>query len=165
MEQEAVKHQLYVTGDRDAPEVICDRNGEVVLGLCKVCGLGEIELDRQPDCPGRKVRRVENATIQADRAERDLAILHKLHELRADADVVLLERAEPETMADLIAGLMHRHVIESEAGHALPELTAEGALGLMTARQRLNARLAGTHLVALLEKAGYVIARKLPGEG
>lgn len=40
----AVGHDLYETGDADAPDVIKDRNGEVVLGLCKVCNKGEAEL-------------------------------------------------------------------------------------------------------------------------
>lgn len=38
-------HDLYKTGDHGAPEEIKDRNGEVVLGLCKKCGRAEIELD------------------------------------------------------------------------------------------------------------------------
>lgn len=37
-------HLLYETSDSDAPDCIKDRNGEVVLGLCKVCGKGESEL-------------------------------------------------------------------------------------------------------------------------
>lgn len=43
------KHTLYKTGDKDAPDIIKDRNGEVVLGLCKVCGKAERELE-QPCC-------------------------------------------------------------------------------------------------------------------
>ena len=39
------EHVLYKTGDPDAPEIIKDRNGEVVLGLCKVCGRIELELN------------------------------------------------------------------------------------------------------------------------
>lgn len=38
------KHDLYKTGDPDAPEVIKDRNGVVALGLCRRCGKAEIEL-------------------------------------------------------------------------------------------------------------------------
>lgn len=38
------KHVLYETGDPGAPDVIKDSNGEVVLGLCKVCNKGEVEL-------------------------------------------------------------------------------------------------------------------------
>lgn len=38
-------HTLYQTSDDDTPDTICDSNGEVVLGLCRVCGKGEIELD------------------------------------------------------------------------------------------------------------------------
>lgn len=37
-------HVLYRTRDKDAPESIKDRNGDVVLSLCRVCGRGEIEL-------------------------------------------------------------------------------------------------------------------------
>ncbi len=43
-EPRAPSHDLYKTGDADAPEVIKDRNGEVVLDLCRRCGRGEIEL-------------------------------------------------------------------------------------------------------------------------
>lgn len=41
-------HVLYKTGDADAPDVIKDSNGEVVLGLCRACGAAEIDL--QMDC-------------------------------------------------------------------------------------------------------------------
>lgn len=51
-----MQHQLWTTSDKDRPEVICDCNGEVVLGLCKVCGRGEIELEENNgECPGKKV--------------------------------------------------------------------------------------------------------------
>ncbi|MCR4301607.1 MAG: hypothetical protein NUV51_08345 [Sulfuricaulis sp.] len=40
------QHDLYKTGDDDAPLQIKDRNGDVVLGLCRRCGRGEIELDQ-----------------------------------------------------------------------------------------------------------------------
>lgn len=45
-------HILYETADKDRPEQICDSNGEVVLGQCKVCGMAEIELELEPVCPG-----------------------------------------------------------------------------------------------------------------
>lgn len=38
------QHILYEDGDTDIPEDILDRNGEVVLGLCKVCFRAECEL-------------------------------------------------------------------------------------------------------------------------
>jgi len=37
-------HDLYKTEDGDAPESIKDRNGEVVLALCKKCGRTESQL-------------------------------------------------------------------------------------------------------------------------
>lgn len=38
-------HDLYTDADADPPRAILDRNGSVVLSLCKRCGLGEAELD------------------------------------------------------------------------------------------------------------------------
>ena len=46
------EHDLWVTADKDRPGPICDSNGEVVLGQCKVCGMAEIELELEPVCPG-----------------------------------------------------------------------------------------------------------------
>jgi len=46
-----MKHVLFKTGDKGVPDAIMDRNGEVVLGLCRICGLAEIELS-QPCAPG-----------------------------------------------------------------------------------------------------------------
>lgn len=48
-----MEHILFETGDPDAPDCIKDRNGEVVLGLCKECGRGEVELQEDGGaCPG-----------------------------------------------------------------------------------------------------------------
>jgi len=47
-------HDLYTDKDADRPEQICDSNFQVVLGLCKVCGLAESELLDTPVCPGHK---------------------------------------------------------------------------------------------------------------
>ena len=42
-------HELYKTGDADAPEQVKDRNGEVVLDQCRYCGRAESELlDGEP---------------------------------------------------------------------------------------------------------------------
>jgi len=45
------EHNLYKTGDKDVPGVITDRNGEVALTLCKVCGGAESCLPTH--CPNR----------------------------------------------------------------------------------------------------------------
>lgn len=45
-----VPHELYKTGDADAPDAIKDRNGEVVLAQCRKCGKAEIQLDESPLC-------------------------------------------------------------------------------------------------------------------
>jgi hypothetical protein len=42
-------HVLYKTGDADAPAVIKDRNGDVVLECCRLCGRGEAQLSEPCD--------------------------------------------------------------------------------------------------------------------
>jgi len=49
----AATHTCYEKGDEGCPEQILDRNGDVVLGLCKHCGAGESELTQQV-CTGPK---------------------------------------------------------------------------------------------------------------
>lgn len=44
-----VSHELFQTGDPGCPEQALDRNGEVVLGVCKNCGRVEAELDEHCD--------------------------------------------------------------------------------------------------------------------
>lgn len=39
-----MEHDLYTDADADRPGIICDRNGQVVLGLCKRCGRAEAQL-------------------------------------------------------------------------------------------------------------------------
>lgn len=39
-----LSHELYKTGDADAPEQVKDRNGEVVLDQCRHCGRAESQL-------------------------------------------------------------------------------------------------------------------------
>lgn len=43
--QEPCQHVLYETTDADRPTEICDRNGEVVLAMCKLCRKAEVELE------------------------------------------------------------------------------------------------------------------------
>lgn len=50
------QHDLYKTGDPDAPRDIKDNNGEVVLGLCRRCNRGEIELREPCDQPVEIIR-------------------------------------------------------------------------------------------------------------
>ena len=45
------EHILYKDGDPDLPSCILDRNGEVVLDLCRRCGRGEAELVEACDAP------------------------------------------------------------------------------------------------------------------
>lgn len=47
-----ITHSLFETGDADCPEQAKDRNGEVVLGVCKNCG--RIEVDLAEPCDHRE---------------------------------------------------------------------------------------------------------------
>ena len=52
-------HDLYTDADADRPMVICDRNGQVTLGLCKRCGKGESELFNEDGSASECKRRGE----------------------------------------------------------------------------------------------------------
>ncbi len=75
--QPVSSHDLYKTGDVDLPPQILDRNGEVVLGLCKRCGRAEVELDES--CVPRA------ATQPSAEVERDAARYRWLREQTWDA--------------------------------------------------------------------------------
>ncbi len=45
MRVEFMEHELFEDGDPDAPSQIKDQNGDIVLGLCKICGAAEAELE------------------------------------------------------------------------------------------------------------------------
>lgn len=57
-----IHHVLYKTGDKDAPDSIKDSNGEVVLGLCRICRRGESELEIS--CDGDSNLRVAGESIK-----------------------------------------------------------------------------------------------------
>lgn len=44
----ACAHDIYKTGDQGVPPQILDKNGEVVLAMCKKCGKAESELSQAP---------------------------------------------------------------------------------------------------------------------
>lgn len=46
-----LNHIFYQTGDYNVPCGITDKDGVVVLSLCKICGGAECELTT--DCPGK----------------------------------------------------------------------------------------------------------------
>lgn len=71
----AREHDLWKDGDENIPYAIQDRNGQVCLAYCKVCGQAEIELEA--NCPGPTRRKLTNdeqmqvnmitANVEADR--------------------------------------------------------------------------------------------------
>ena len=71
-------HDLYRTGDADAPLDIQDRNGEVTLGLCRRCGQAEGDLTY--DCPG-ELRHTLDATsdVAENRIEVEIPDLRAAH--------------------------------------------------------------------------------------
>jgi hypothetical protein len=48
-------HDLYRSGDTDAPDQIKDRNGQVVLRLCRRCERAESELSESCDIKTNEV--------------------------------------------------------------------------------------------------------------
>jgi len=55
-------HDLYQSGDGDAPEAVKDRNGEVALDQCRRCGQAEGDLLR--DCPGDPTQNWRDASMK-----------------------------------------------------------------------------------------------------
>lgn len=55
------EHDLWKDGDKNIPTSISDRNGQVVLALCKICGGAESSLPT--NCPGRKLTYEEQERI------------------------------------------------------------------------------------------------------
>lgn len=62
-----MNHVLYETGDHGAPTTILDRNGAVVLSLCKVCGGAEGAMPT--DCPGEALSGQQMDDIYAGRLD------------------------------------------------------------------------------------------------
>ena len=91
------KHVLYETKDADRPDVICDSNGEVALGLCRNCGLGEAELLDQPACQAAEPAFIQRMAQVALDACRDPAPAEPLVTFRKpqnrDEVIVLLRMA------------------------------------------------------------------------
>lgn len=66
-----LSHQLFRTSDKDAPDNIRDANGEVVLGLCKICGKAEIELEEPCEQLSFDMHPDERAVLQFSLLMRD----------------------------------------------------------------------------------------------
>jgi len=71
-----IDHLLYKTGDTDCPPQILDRNGEVVLGLCRFCG--EAEGDLSAWCPSRSTLTIRDCRWDMSPAYKAALNLHKL---------------------------------------------------------------------------------------
>ncbi len=68
-------HELYKTGDRDCPEAILDRNGEVVLAMCRKCQKVEVELDAECTEPEQSVPNNLSEDMQEGRSARYCGIV------------------------------------------------------------------------------------------
>lgn len=78
-----MNHMLWRTGDFGAPDQIKDRNGEVCLAQCRLCGKAEVELDLKTECtPVRHIGFVELCALNlANFHDIDLEV-EKWHEGR-----------------------------------------------------------------------------------
>ena len=74
-EQNEPCHVLWKTGEVGVPSAILDRNGEVVLGLCKICGKGECDLVEPCKPHPAPIPEVKDAFPQARRLALELECL------------------------------------------------------------------------------------------
>lgn len=86
-----VGHVLYKTGDKGAPDQIKDRNGEVVLAMCKICGKAEIELDQPCQPNGDQIDKSPGTPDTGPLTDKDREAFDMLR-------IALNRRAEVENM-------------------------------------------------------------------
>jgi len=90
-------HDLYTDADKDRPEVICDSNGQVVLGLCKKCGKGECELTNEDGSPSACS---PHSTIPTDGWKQEYDLLYRSDEKGSNCDEIWVKQFDgARTMA------------------------------------------------------------------
>jgi hypothetical protein len=87
-----MKHELYTDADSIRPSVLNDRNGEVVLRQCKMCGRAEAELGEN-DCPGtyKDTDRSYHDIIMGPRPTDNVPHVIHLEPSQVDKDWAMLE--------------------------------------------------------------------------
>lgn len=94
-------HLLYTSLDPDRPSQICDMNGDVVLGQCKLCGRGERELEEP--CPSSAGYRERN----------DVRLFQNFFKVPMAVQPSLLS----EELFRFRAKFLHEEVMEFVQGH------------------------------------------------
>ena len=136
-------HVLYETGDVGAPDAIKDRNGDVVLGLCRICGKVEIELEesclvRDFDAdgidPANTARTSFNQMDQTRTREIDLALCDYLMRNRHTTPFEMVECWLEMKLPIFVARqfVRHRTVSINEVSARYVQLPAEWYLPLPT---------------------------------
>lgn len=104
-----MKHDLYKDGDHSIPKEILDRNGQVVLGLCKICDAAEVELEDPciPESSETIARWAEStfgpatALSTAIRAQKELTELIEMLSLHAEGRVEISSHSVMNEVADI----------------------------------------------------------------
>ncbi len=101
-------HQLYGKADPTAPASIKDSNGVVVLGLCKLCGKGEAELDGPCNADATKVHRM-------DMMVGDLKVFFEWHPKTGDKDIHTIVLVPEYEIRIELAGNWHAPIYVEQA--------------------------------------------------
>ena len=88
-----MEHILYKDGDIGIPECITDNNGQVAIGMCKICGGAECEL-KSGICPGRRMTYEEGQIICNGEYKNEQNLPFKAKEIYVDIDGVLTNETE-----------------------------------------------------------------------
>lgn len=119
-----ITHELFETGDPGCPEQALDRNGEVVLGVCKNCG--RVEADLAEPCDHRTL--IANLHAEVERLKTDINRL-----AREQAQKMLDNGVYSDQLAQLRAenaGALRKGVEIPDAlfdGHAVLHALTESA--------------------------------------
>lgn len=109
------KHTLYTNADKDRPDSICDRNGDVVLGLCKKVALESLSIT-QPEL-------TELRGVVANATEYQEKLLEELIDLRE----VVRKAAEQKPIAIINKGAASELWLpQGMKIYAAPQMQKEG---------------------------------------
>lgn len=116
------KHKLYTRKDKNAPGVIKDLNGDIVLSMCKICRKAESELD-QPCIMNTTIKQQIEAVQRAYLSSNDIMSAKQSRQTNALNDAASTLAAVNMVGEDKIYALPELINLLTKAHELLPDTT------------------------------------------
>lgn len=134
---EQLGHVLWADGEEGRPKEICDRNGQVTLGLCKNCGRGESQLF-EGICPALRLPPTQRLEVTVDASMLQQAIADAKREL-CETAMARFESPTAQLLYEMAGTFAERNAVYKDnyktAGAVLAALYDNGVdLKLTTVR-------------------------------